>query len=226
MVECVIDGHCCNVPEGTVLDAVLSQGLYIPHACHIPGSRNLQAACDLCFVEVSGVGHPVRACEQPVSDGMEICLSSSRARELSRCALALIAANHVLDCPTCQRGEGGLCELREAARYLGVPLRWRGGKQQRARGALCVKGVSVDPEKCLLCARCVEACASVGQGLLGIRGRGARSFVGVYDPDGRACEICAACQSCLASCPAGALLWRDKALDSELSSVGFQSGSL
>ena len=208
MVTCVIEGISCRVSRGSVLDAALSQGFDVPHLCNVQGRQRHRASCGLCYVEVSGLDHPVRACEQQVAEGMEITLSSPRARELAKGAFRLILADHRLDCAHCVRGGASGCELRDLAKFLGVSLRsdlgfdFDGGL---ACEDLLPEGFSLDRAKCVLCARCVEVCEREGARLLEIFGRGTRSRIGAIDLEGAATDTCPTCGKCIEACPAGAL---------------------
>lgn len=206
-ITCVIEGVTCQVPPVSVLEAALSQGFSIPHLCWVRDRRRPRASCGLCFVEVSGFDRPVRACEVQVSEGMEISLSSSRAEELAKGAFRLLMAGHRLDCANCVKGSSG-CELRDLARRFGVSLRsdLRFDSADETRGGqLHLEGFSLDRTKCVLCARCVEACEDAGVRLLEIFGRGAHSGIGAVDLEGVAADVCPSCGSCVVACPAGAL---------------------
>lgn len=206
-ITCVIEGVTCRVPPVSVLEAALSQGFSVPHLCWVRDRRRPRASCGLCFVEVSGFDRPVRACEVQVSEGMEVSLSSSRAEELAKGAFRLLMADHRLDCANCARGSSG-CELRDLARRFGVPLRSDlrlDAAGESGEGRLRLEGFSFDHTKCVLCARCVEACEDAGVRLLGVFGRGARSSIGAIDLEGVATGICPSCGSCIEACPAGAL---------------------
>ncbi len=67
-----------------------------------------------------------------------------------------------------------------------------------------------DPNKCILCGRCVEVCAEM-QGVFAIDfiGRGLRSIVGTYMDKGLGNTICTACGQCALVCPTAAIVERD-----------------
>ncbi len=205
-VRCSFDGVVCEVEESaSVLEAALSSGIDIAHLCHLSGRMRRRASCGLCFVEVAGLPAPVRACELKVREGMEVFLGTPRALELARGAFRLIMADHTLECATCARNGG--CELHHVAKQLGLSLRsdYDVGESAHAGVEGLLGSLSIDRGKCILCARCVEACAVQGASLLELFGRGARSYVGALDVDGLAISVCPSCQSCLQACPAAAL---------------------
>ncbi len=71
----------------------------------------------------------------------------------------LILDNHPQDCQTCERN--GNCELQKLAYELGVRERLFEGERKRSPDRRQSRPVSRNPEKCILCGRCVRVCAEV-----------------------------------------------------------------
>lgn len=206
-VGCSINGRACRVAEGSVLDAVLSQGIYVAHLCHTEGRERHRVSCGLCYVEVDGCDAPVRACERAVEEGMSIRVGTEAALKLARGAFRLIAMGHDMRCGSCSARAAGPCELMRASAYLGVPL---GAHPALAATETVPSGlfggaVAVDDAQCVLCARCVESCERAGLSLLQLLGRGFELRVDMVDLESVSWDTCASCRACLEACPAGAV---------------------
>ncbi len=203
-----IDGKKVTAREGeTVLRAALAGGVYIPNLCTLEGEAEPMAACRLCFVEVEGKERPVTACTEPVTEGMVVSITGQGALRLARRSFELLMASHALDCAHC--GKLGACELHTIARHLHASL-----KSRRLRKLL--RGLPMDdshprivydPNKCVLCGRCVATCRQMsGGGRLGFARRGFERTVTTFGdvPLGEAdYELCS---GCIDVCPTGALL--------------------
>jgi formate dehydrogenase alpha subunit len=200
-----IDGQEVSVPAGlSVLTAAHAVGIEIPHLCYHP-ALSPAGICRLCLVEVDGKLTP--ACRERVREGMAVDTCSARVRRLRRLILELILSDHPLDCLTCD--QNGACDLQRYAYAYGIEAnRFRGPDHERRSAPPREDNpfIRYEPEKCILCGRCVRVCAEVqGRHVLGFAGRGFRTQV--TPPLGRSltetnCEFCG---QCLAVCPTGAL---------------------
>jgi len=208
-VSLIIDGQPVTAPEGqSVLQVALDNGIYIPNLCHIPGRDEPLASCRLCFVTVSGKERPVPACTEPATTGLVVSTRSEAALRLARRAFELLMASHAVDCAHCARN--GSCELQKIARHLKTTLRPRG--LRRLLKDLPVDNshpdLVYDPNKCVLCERCVWACRQQGNTVLGMAHRGfGRRLTTFRDlPLGE--SDCRRCTACAEVCPTGALVPR------------------
>lgn len=135
----------------------------------------------------------------------------ARAVRLARTALELLLASHPVDCAHCLKS--GSCELQSIAKHLGVKL-----KTKRFAKILPELAVDTsnplfihDPNKCVLCGKCIRVCQEkVGRGVIGFGYRGFRRMVTTFgdEPLGRA--LCQDCSECIAVCPVGALVFKEK----------------
>jgi formate dehydrogenase major subunit len=100
-VSMFIDGRHLQVyPYMTVLEAAEAHGIFIPTLCHDP-RLTPSGRCGLCVVETPG-GELVKACETPVSAGLEVVTLNPRIAEERRLRLNEILSDHNAYCePPC-----------------------------------------------------------------------------------------------------------------------------
>ncbi|CAH6805320.1 Formate dehydrogenase-O, major subunit [Vibrio chagasii] len=97
MIQIVIDGKFRIVEQGqTVLEAAKTCGLEIPSLCGLNKTAD-KVPCDLCVVEVEGVG-VTRSCELEVVNGLNITTQSKQLTVHRQDALNRIMADHYADC--------------------------------------------------------------------------------------------------------------------------------
>src|SRR5579875_391173 len=90
----VVDGSVLSAGDHeTILQALLENGVDVPHICYHPALGPIQT-CDTCMVDVGG--NIVRACATPVEDGMEVRTKSVAARFARKEAMDRILKNHDL----------------------------------------------------------------------------------------------------------------------------------
>jgi NADH-quinone oxidoreductase subunit G len=158
MPKIKINGRELEVAEGiTILEAALSNGIYIPHFCyhpHLPVSGN----CRMCLVDVKpGPPKLSISCATTVAEGMEIETENEKVRAARAAVMEFILKNHPLDCPICD--QAGECVLHEYyMKYDLKPSRLfspedKVRKQKRRRLG---KNVVLDSERCILCTRCIR----------------------------------------------------------------------
>lgn len=203
-ITLTIDGREVQAAKGmTVLEAARAAGIKIPTLCYHPELRP-EGACRLCVVEVKGAKSLVASCVMPASNGMEVYTNTPFVREARRTALELLLANHPFECLTCDRN--GNCELQTLAYELGVrEVRYQGEKRNVPKDTSSPALVR-DPNKCILCGRCVRMCGEVqGVSALGYVGRGWDTLILPLFNRDLAEVACVACGQCSTVCPTGAI---------------------
>ncbi|HQK95240.1 MAG TPA: NADH-dependent [FeFe] hydrogenase, group A6 [Armatimonadota bacterium] len=203
-VNITINGQTVAAEAGmTVLQAAQAAGIRIPTLCYHP-DLPAQGACRVCLVEIEGERVLQPSCTFKVREGMCVHTRSPRVRKARRTVVELLLSDHPSDCTACARN--GTCELQSLAEELGI--REVRVKAEPPGHEVDDSSFSVirDPDKCVLCRRCIETCTVI-QSVSGLRikGRGYDSVVGAaFDlPLGSA--LCVNCGQCINRCPTGAL---------------------
>lgn len=208
-VQLVIDGKQIAAPAGTsVLRAALDNGIYIPNLCFLPGAPP-EASCRLCFVEIEGYPRPATSCTEPVREGMVVNTKGAEALRLSRRGFELLMSTHPTDCARCPANRS--CELQKIAHHLRVKLKTEGLKKLLRDKPIDTSSpfFIYDPNKCVLCGRCVRICRErVGTGGIGFVRRGFQRTVSTFGEEPVGKSRCGECSECVRACPAGALVFR------------------
>lgn len=209
MVKLFIDGKEVEVEKNsTILDAAKKAGSYIPTLCYHP-DLSPTGACGVCVVEIEGSPTPKRSCCTPVSQGMKVTTNSKSLREIRKTIVQLLLSDHDVTCPTCSANEK--CELQSLANYLGVDM--NGLPAILERKPLDETSVSIvrDPNKCILCGRCVTVCSELqAVSAITIAERGFEAVVDTFFSQGLGNSSCVNCGQCTVFCPTGALSERSE----------------
>ncbi|MDD5312706.1 MAG: 2Fe-2S iron-sulfur cluster-binding protein [Dehalococcoidia bacterium] len=202
----IIEGREIRAASGAnLLWTALDNGFYIPNLCIMRNMKKPPASCRLCFVEVDGISQPVTACTAKVKDGMTVKLESPAITRLRKAAFHLLLSDHRLDCTHCIKNKH--CELHDIAHRTGLKLN---DKSYRKVGKdLPVDSshpdFTFDPNKCVLCGRCVWVCSTEGKGVLDFAYRGIKTIVSTFAGMPLAQTACNGCIACAKVCPVGAL---------------------
>lgn len=201
-----IEGQSYQVEEGlTILEAAKECGYEIPSLCTYNHGECSLASCRVCLVEATGARGLVASCVYPISEGMEITISSPKATAARRASVELILSNHSMNCQQCEKN--GHCELLYVAQVVGA----RENKFVGSKTPITVDEISPsiirDTSKCILCGRCVSRCvAAHGTGILGFEKRGFSTIVSPAENRSFATSPCILCGQCVNVCPTGALM--------------------
>ncbi len=208
--ECSIsvNGKPVNAVEGERLIDALERVLggtkaEVPHVCYLPQLGPIQT-CDTCMVEVDG--QLVRACGTKVEAGVSVITESARAQSAQREAFDVILGNHLLYCTVCDNNNGN-CTVHNTTALLDVEHQNRPYRQKPYEKDETNPFYRYDPDQCILCGRCVEACQNyqVNETL----------SINWEDPHPRvqwdgghtiAGSSCVSCGHCITVCPCNALM--------------------
>jgi predicted molibdopterin-dependent oxidoreductase YjgC len=204
-VNITVNGQKIAALEGqTILEVSRQQGIRIPVLCY---HKDLSPTgnCRMCVVDIKGGRFLQSACTTPVGEGMVIETDNERVRSNRKQILEFMLANHPQDCITCDAG--GSCELQDLAYEYQVTVPGWGTKGTRYLADSDPNPfIRIDMNRCILCRRCVLACAEIQvRDVWGVAKRGMEEVV-VTGADTTMLEArCESCGQCVAYCPTGAL---------------------
>ena len=202
-----------NIPvtvprDTTIIEAARQAGISIPTLCYLKGINEI-GACRMCLVEVKGARSFAAACVQPVGEGMEVFTNTPELIKNRKNTLELVLSTHDKKCLSCSRS--GDCELQRLSREYGIEdeNKFEGEKNHYELDASAAHMVR-DNNKCILCRRCVAACANVqGIGVIGPNQRGFKAHIASAFEMDLADTSCVSCGQCITACPVGALYEKD-----------------
>jgi NADH-quinone oxidoreductase subunit G/NADP-reducing hydrogenase subunit HndD len=206
-VKLTVDGVPVEVEAGsTVLKAAEKAGINIPTLCYLEGIHEV-GACRVCVVDV-GAKALQAACVAPVAEGMKVLTNTPAVRTARKTTVELILSNHPDNCPSCVRNLN--CELQALAESLNI----RGNRFEGARNEwkpdVSSHSIVRDPNKCILCRRCVSVCEKVqGVQAIGPINRGFNTVIAPAFGELLADSVCVNCGQCILVCPVGALYEKD-----------------
>ncbi|AWN22781.1 formate dehydrogenase subunit alpha [Deinococcus irradiatisoli] len=203
-VSIQIDGGHFIAQSGELLvDAINRAQVQLSQVCYHPQLGSIQT-CDTCIVDVGGT--LVRACGTPVTDGLVVKTQTSAARTAQREGMDRILANHDLYCTVCDNNNGN-CTVHNTVELLDVQHQARPYEPKPYEQDLSNPFYRYDPDQCILCGRCVEACQNLQVNeTLSINWESENPRV-LWDggkPIGD--SSCVSCGHCVTVCPCNALM--------------------
>ena len=210
-INFIIDGLKLKGHEGdTILQAALSNGIYIPHLCYNQSLKPM-GACRLCLVE-NKEGKLITACENKITEDMEIITSNHRLDNARLTVASLLVANHETDCLTC--AQNNQCKLQEITSYFGLDEEKMGNLRYSTNE---IPHDDSNPffkrnlNKCVLCGICVRTCRDkLGVSAIDFGFRGYETKITTFSDVPIVESNCVSCGECVEACPVGALVPKDK----------------
>jgi formate dehydrogenase major subunit len=197
-VTLTVDGKIVTVPEGTsIMRAAMEGGVEIPKLCATDMLDSF-GSCRVCLVEIEGRNGTPASCTTQVGEGMVVHTVSERLDTIRRGVMELYVSDH----PTGwgEKAGTGASEFDRMAEKIGLSENRYGvegrnhvvaedaaadGGVAPGEGSLTIDYMvkdesnpyfTYDPSQCIVCSRCVRACADVqGTFALTIEGRGFES---------------------------------------------------
>ena len=97
-IKVTVNGREMEVYEGlTILQALLQEGVHIPHLCYDIRLPRANGNCGMCAVEL-GNGSDVKACHTPVKAGLVITTHSPKLEAYRKIRLEQLLSDHNADC--------------------------------------------------------------------------------------------------------------------------------
>lgn len=209
MINIKINGVDVAAPQGsTILEAARLANIEIPTLCFLKEINEI-GACRVCVVEVKGARSLVTACVYPINEGMEVWTNTPKVVESRKKTLQLLLSIHDRKCLSCVRSDN--CEFQKLCRDYGIEdeAYYDGERTEYALDTSAAHMVR-DNNKCILCRRCVAACAKTQKvGVIGANERGFATNIGCAFELPLAETSCISCGQCIAVCPTGALYEKD-----------------
>ncbi|TAN00959.1 MAG: 2Fe-2S iron-sulfur cluster binding domain-containing protein, partial [Rhizobiaceae bacterium] len=224
-VTLTVDGKAVTVPEGTsIMRASMEAGIEIPKLCATDMLDSF-GSCRVCLVEVEGRNGTPASCTTPAAEGMVVHTTSDRLNAIRKGVLELYVSDHPLGFNE-KAGTGasefdhvislvGLAENRygvEGRNHVAADI---GDGVAPGEGSLTIDYMvkdesnpyfTYDPSQCIVCSRCVRACAEVqGTFALTVEGRGFESRIVASMSENFIDSECVSCGACVQACPTDAL---------------------
>ena len=210
-----VNGRTVEAHAGEMLIEVLNRDAAArhdkapPQVCYLPSMGPIQS-CDTCMVQVSaGPGQPAslkRACATPVTASMVVATAGLEVDIAQREAFDRILQNHQLYCTVCDNNNGN-CTVHNATAELDVKHQARPYQVKPYERDMSNPFYRYDPDQCILCGRCVEACQNVQVNeTLTINWESEHPRV-LWDGGQQiAGSSCVSCGHCVTVCPCNALM--------------------
>ncbi len=186
-----------------LVDVLNRSGVSLPQVCYHPQLGPIRT-CDTCLVEVNG--ELVRACGTPVAEGLAVRTETTAAREGRAAAFDTILGNHLLYCTVCDNNNGN-CVVHNTTALLKVEHQVTPYHPKPYEKDETNPFYRYDPDQCILCGRCVEACQNLQVNeTLTIDWEDPHPRV-LWDGGKPAGESsCVSCGHCVSVCPCNALM--------------------
>ena len=199
-----IDGVTRTATVGEPLVDVLNRiERIIPQVCYHPQLGPIQT-CDTCMVQVNG--ELARACGTPVAAGMIVVTKSELVDVAQREAFDRILGNHMLYCTVCDNNNEN-CTVHNTTALLDVKHQKRPYTPKPYPIDNSNPFYRYDPDQCILCGRCVEACQNFQVNeTLSIDWESQHPRVLWDGGETIAGSSCVSCGHCISVCPCNALM--------------------
>jgi len=204
-----INGICVTGQSNqTILEVARDNNIEIPTMCYMEG-LSCVGSCRMCIVDIKGSHEPTPACTAKIKEGMEVTTNSPQIEAARKMILSMMFSERSHTCSTCIAN--GDCELQDKSVELELEHSEVPYLNQRFEIDASHKNFVNDPNRCILCTRCIRVCDEIeGAHALDLAGRGLNMRI-VHDMDEPWADStsCTSCGKCVYVCPTGALWEKD-----------------
>ncbi|MGG5254146.1 formate dehydrogenase subunit alpha [Neobacillus sp. SM06] len=203
-------------PGQTILEVARDHEVFIPSICYHPNLGTIQT-CDTCYVNVGG--EMVRSCATKAEPGMKVDSLSEVVKDAQYEAISRILKNHELYCTVCDNNNGN-CTIHNTVELMDVEHQKYPFKAKPYAPDNSHPFYRYEPDQCILCGRCVEACQDlqVNETLTIDWSREVPRVI--WDNDVPIDQSsCVSCGHCVSACPCNALMEK-----SMLGKAGYLTG--
>lgn len=203
MPQLTLNGKTAPFQDGrSILETAHGVGVTIPTLCY-HRDLSVSGSCRLCLVEVEGHHGLVPACAHPAQENMVVHTETPTVVAARRFVLELLLRPFV---ENAVQGPEANTEFMRWVKHYGARAPEAPATRRFPVNSDANPFLWVDLNQCILCTRCVRACAEVqGRFVWGLAGRGADAHVSPGAGTDLLDARCESCGACVAYCPTGAL---------------------
>ena len=140
-----------------LIDFLESHGISLPSVCYHPSLGAIET-CDTCWVEVNG--EMKRGCALRTEEGLNISSRSTQATAARHEGMDRLLAKHELYCTVCENNNGD-CRVHNTLVEMNIPIQRYEFQPKPHPKDTSSPFYTYDPDQCILCGQCVEACQNV-----------------------------------------------------------------
>ena len=188
--------------DQTVLDHLKGNNVEPPNLCYHPSLGAIET-CDTCIVKVNG--EFVRSCSTELNPGDVVETFGEEVHEAQLIAMDRILGNHELYCTVCDFNNGN-CEIHNTVKEMRISHQ---ETPHETKDAEVMRNAfyRYDPDQCILCGRCVEACQDLQVNETLLIDWDLKKPRVIWDNDTTIDESsCVNCGHCATVCPCNAMM--------------------
>ncbi|MGP8289744.1 formate dehydrogenase subunit alpha [Vreelandella zhanjiangensis] len=140
-----------------LIDFLKAQGINLPSVCYHPSLGPIET-CDTCWVNVNG--EIKRGCTLRTEEGLNVSSQDREAEAARHEGMDRLLAKHELYCTVCENNNGD-CTVHNALVEMQIPIQRYEFTPKPHEKDTSSPFYTYDPDQCILCGQCVEACQNV-----------------------------------------------------------------
>lgn len=140
-----------------LIDFLAAHDIELPHVCYHPSLGPIES-CDACWVRIDG--ELKRGCAIRTTEGLDVSSQDKHAIAARHEGMDRLLGKHELYCTVCENNNGD-CTLHNTMVDMEIPIQRYSFKRKPYEKDTSSPFYSYDPDQCILCGRCVEACQNV-----------------------------------------------------------------